>query len=298
MKRSMGVVIVLVVAVAWCTSPAADGQATSRPATQPYPSKALVEACQKAAAELQKKLDAKFTLVTDAPFIVAGNMPADEVRSHLRNSVVQPAALMWRSYFRAKPDQPISILLLRDANSYTAWSVKLFGEDAGKLSPYGYYHPAERMMVMNIATGGGTLIHELTHALIVYDFPDKPDWFNEGLASLHEQCRFTETEIVGLPNWRLPALQKAIAAGKLGSLSDLVTTEAFYGPDRGIHYAQARYFCQFLQTRGLLAKFYAYYRDHHEGADAGIKAIEHICGKKIAQVDQEMVAWVKTLKFQ
>ena len=37
---------------------------------------------------------------------------------------------------------------------------------------------------MNIGTGGGTLVHELTHSLIAFDFPHVPDWFNEGLASL------------------------------------------------------------------------------------------------------------------
>ncbi len=298
-----GCVLLLVVVVTLCAANAADQpqanppwQAASQPASQPYPSKALAEACESDAAALRKRLDGNFTVVVSAPFIVAGNMPAERVKAHLEHSIARPAELMWRNYFRVKPDKTITVLLLGTAASYEAWSAKLLNEDVKKLSPYGYYRPDARMMVMNIDTGGGTLVHELTHALIDYDFPQKPDWFNEGLASLHEQCTFIGEQIMGLPNWRLKGLQDAIKAGKLGSLEDLVTTESFYGPQQGIHYAQARYFCQYLQSQGLLAKFYAYLRDH-EGDKPSLKAVEQICGKKIADVDQEMVAWVKTLRF-
>ena len=85
---------------------------------------------------------------------------------------------------------------------------------------YGYYKPQQRTLVMNISTGGGTLVHELTHALIDFDFPLVPDWFNEGLASLHEACHILpdESRIEGLTNWRLPGLQQAVAERRLPSL--------------------------------------------------------------------------------
>ena len=67
-------------------------------------------------------------------------------------------------------------------------SGKLFDEEPS--TPYGYFVPRERRMVMNIRTGGGTLVHEMVHALMKPDFPDVPTWFDEGLASLLEQCRF------------------------------------------------------------------------------------------------------------
>ena len=41
---------------------------------------------------------------------------------------------------------------------------------------------------MNIDTGGGTLVHEIVHPFIAANFPECPAWFNEGLASLYEQC--------------------------------------------------------------------------------------------------------------
>jgi predicted DNA-binding transcriptional regulator YafY len=71
------------------------------------------------------------------------------------------------------------------------------------------------------------LAHELTHALIVYDFPDVPTWFNEGLGSLHEGCRIERTRIVGVPNWRLGPFQKAIREKKQVSFR--------YAADKGAH---------------------------------------------------------------
>ena len=40
---------------------------------------------------------------------------------------------------------------------------------------------------MNIATGGGTLVHEIVHPFMAANFEQCPSWFNEGLGSLYEQ---------------------------------------------------------------------------------------------------------------
>ena len=42
--------------------------------------------------------------------------------------------------------------------------------------------------IMNIATGGGTLVHEIVHPYVEANFPGCPAWFNEGLGSLYEAC--------------------------------------------------------------------------------------------------------------
>ncbi len=80
------------------------------------------------------------------------------------------------------------MLVFNGEESYNRYCNALFG-DSG-ISVYGYYKPQLRTLALNLATGGGTLTHELTHALVDFDFPEVPAWFNEGLASLHEQCRF------------------------------------------------------------------------------------------------------------
>lgn len=239
------------------------------------------------------RLDDTFTCVIEPPFVVFGNNDASQLRQHVASCITQPCKAMWAAYFEKKPDQVITVLLFKDDKTYRTWAAKLF--DDADVSHFGYYKPDKRTMVMNISTGGGTLIHELTHALIVYDFPDVPQWFNEGLGSLHEGCRVGEDDIIGAVNWRLPALKEAIAAGKLRPLKEMVTANDFYGKLRGVNYAQSRYFMMYLQSQGLLKKFYKYYRDHHDGANAEVSAIETVTGMKIDEVEKAYLAYVKTL---
>ncbi len=269
--------------------------ATSRSQPATYPSEQLIGASDASAKAMLARLDGSFGAVVRPPFVVIGNMPARRVEAMASGSVVRPAKAMWHSYFRKKPTHVITILLFRDAKTYKHWAKKLFNNAD---PPYfGYYRPRDRTMVMNIATGTGTLVHELTHALIVYDFPAVPLWFNEGLASLHEGCRVLPDRIVGVVNWRLPALQKAVRGKALRPLRELITRDDFYGRQRGLNYAQARYFVMYMQKRGLLRKFYKRFRDNHRGPDAAVKAVEHVFGAKLERIESDYLKWVMTLRW-
>jgi hypothetical protein len=261
-----------------------------------YPPAELVAGCGRKAAEIRGQYDAKLNVVVHPPFVVAGDMPVAQLDSYAKGSVVRPARAMWAAYFDKKPDQVITTFLYAGPDNYKLHARKDYPD--GGVPYYGYYSPAGRTMVMNINTGSGTLVHELTHALIVYDFPDLPTWFNEGLASLHEQCNVEEDDIKGLPNWRLPGLQAAIRDGKLRPLAELVTKRDFYGPAQGINYAQARYFVMYMQHKGLLREFYRHFRGHADGDAADVRAVEHVFGRKIAQIEPAFIAYVKTLKFE
>src|SRR5437667_7465188 len=89
-------------------------------------------------------------------------------------------------------------------------------------------------------------------------FPVVPPWFNEGLGSLYEQSAERDGHIVGLTNWRLAGLQKALARGDAPSFRALAAmdSDTFYGDDSGAHYATARYLLYYVQERGLLRDFY------------------------------------------
>ena len=274
--------------------------APTAPASRPakYPPDQLVGACKARADALKKRLDATFSIRVDPPFVSAGNMSAAQLAAYTRGSVLRPARAMWASYFDAKPDKVITVLLFAGDTPYRTWAKKLFNDT--DLPHFGYYSPSNRTLVMNINTGTGTLVHELTHALIVYDFPNLPTWFNEGLASLHEQCSVGATLITGHTNWRLPALQKALADKTLRPLRDLVTRRDFYGPRRGINYAQGRYFVMYMQKLDLLPRFYEHFRGAHQAGQAvdDVKAIEHVFGKKLPEIETAFVAWVKTLRYR
>ncbi|MBI5723528.1 MAG: hypothetical protein HZA50_06185 [Planctomycetes bacterium] len=278
--------------------PMAGETPASRPSSSPakYPSDELKEACKKAQKDLAEKLDDSFSYIVEPPFVAAGNMTKQQLQALVEADVLRPAEALYASYFKVRPDKVITVLLFADDKSYRSWAKKLF--DDTDVSHFGYYKPDRRTMVMNIGTGGGTLIHELTHALIVYDFPDLPTWFNEGLASLHEGCYVNKDEIVGALNWRLPALQKAIADGKLRSLEDLVTKRDFYGTQQGINYAQARYFVMYMQHKGVLKDFYKYFLANHGKEGDDVKAIEHVFDTGIGSVERAYIKWVKALQYR
>jgi hypothetical protein len=262
-------------------------------------SPALERECQVRADNLRDQLDPGATILVRPPFVLSGDLSAEAFERWYSQTVGPAARTMGRIYFRNPPTRPITILLFGEESSYNRSTKRLFGEEG--ISVYGYYKPQQRTLVMNIGTGGGTLVHELTHALIDFDFPQVPDWFNEGLASLHEACHISpdETGIEGLPNWRLPGLQRAVTEKRLPSLERMIGQRDFRGEQVGLNYAQARYFCLYLQHEHLLESFYREFRDAHSSDPTGAATIRKVFGQqKWADLDADFQRWVMTLKWQ
>ena len=206
---------------------------------------------------LQKKIPTKdFTVVVTPPFVVIGDEGADVVRRRSQDTVKWAVEKLKKAYFQRDPRQILDIWLFKDKQSYETNCKRLFGKTPD--TPFGYFSQQDGALVMNISTGGGTLVHEIVHPFVAANFPDCPAWFNEGLGSLYEQSGEVDGEIHGYTNWRLPRLQEAIRRGNLTSFESLChTTDAeFYEKDRGTNYAQARYLCYYLQEKDLLRTFY------------------------------------------
>jgi hypothetical protein len=259
----------------------------------------LEQPCRQSAEQWAERLGESCRVIVRSPFVVAGDMSETQLSDWHRQTIAPAARAMANSYFRACPTEPITILLFTGEASYNHYANHLFGES--DISIYGYYKPQQRTLVMNIGTGGGTLVHELTHALINFDFPQVPDWFNEGLASLHEQCRFRENShgpwIEGVENWRLPGLQSAIRKQKLRSLAALISDNDFRGLQEGTNYAEARYFCLFMQRQGVLENFYRAFRKNWKTDPRGAQTVlEMFPGKAWDDLDREFQAWVLTLQ--
>lgn len=251
------------------------------------------------AAATNKLLTDDLTIVVHSPFILAGNYSREKLTSYATDLIQPAAAALGRMYFANRPDTPIVVWLFSDAKSYALHAERIYGDK--NVSVYGYYKPDKRALVMNLATGGGTLIHELTHALAVYDFPGQPDWFNEGLASLYEQStwrgRGEEQQLVGMANWRLPKLQEAITAKQLPPLTTMMKDNDFRGTNVGRNYAQARYLCMYLQEQGKLGEFYRRYRDNRLNDPHGLASLEKTLGAAaMATLDADYQKWVMTLK--
>jgi hypothetical protein len=206
--------------------------------------------------KLRERAPDGFTIVVQKPFVVIGDESPQAVRRHAQGVVGWAVERLKGEYFAKDPDEILDVWLFKDDASYRKHAKSLFGDEPA--TPFGYYSPADRALVMNIATGGGTLVHEIVHPFVRANFPSCPAWFNEGLGSLYEACDEKDGRIRGLVNWRLRGLQRAIREKEVPSFKELMSTsdEAFYTKDRGTNYAQARYLCYYLQEKGLLKRFY------------------------------------------
>ena len=258
--------------------------------------------------KLKKKIPAKrgFRLVIQRPFVVIGDEPDRRLRGGLVNMVEYRArhTVKWavdmikKDYFTTEPSEIIDIWLFKDEASYRRHALELFGDKPK--TPYGYYSSAHRALVMNIKTGGGTLVHEIVHPFMAANFRACPAWFNEGLASLYEQCSEKNGHIHGGTNWRLAGLQKAIRRKAVPSFRTLsgTTADEFYSLDPGTNYSQARYLCYWLQEHGKLMAYYHAFRAACKTDPTGYNTLKKVLGAAdMAAFKRKWEAWVLKLRF-
>ena len=230
--------------------------------------------------------------------MVIGDESPSAVKRRSKHTVKWSVDLLKKDFFKKDPAKILDIWLFKDKASYRKYTRKIFNDRP--TTPYGYYSSSAKALIMNIGTGGGTLVHEIVHAFMPANFPKCPAWLNEGLGSLYEQCGAHRGKIWGRTNWRLAGLQKAIRAGKVPSFKTLTstTTHEFYSEDPGTNYAQARYLCYYLQQRGLLRKFYHAFRANQKTDPTGHDTLKNILGAKdMDEFKKKWQVYVLKLRF-
>jgi hypothetical protein len=222
----------------------------------------------------------QFSIVIQRPFVVVGDEPENMVRQRADDTIKWAVDRLKQDYFTRDPNDILEIWLFKDDASYRRNARLLFGDEPS--TPYGYYSSTNKALIMNIGTGGGTLVHEIVHPFIEANFPACPSWLNEGLGSLYEQCGEVNGHIHGYTNWRLPGLQQAIRENRVPSFKTLMemNSRAFYNDDRGTNYSQARYLCYYLQQQGLLVKFYQEFVTHQAEDPSGFRSLQKTLGER------------------
>lgn len=262
------------------------------------PSSATAAHVQQIEKRIAKKLDGQtFHIVVHEPFIIIGDESGKTVERRARSTVTWASDALKKEYF-AKDPPLMEVWLFKDKASYDKNVRTLFKDRPD--TPFGYYSPQHNALIMNIATGGGTLVHEMVHPYVEANFPNAPAWFNEGLGSLYEQCGERRGRIVGFTNWRLSGLQEAIRAGELPSFKELTSTSsyAFYEKDPGTNYGQSRYLLYYLQEKGLLQRYYKELVSHQEEDPTGYATLQRVLGREDMKAFQkEWEAWVLRLEF-
>lgn len=247
-------------------------------------------------AEARRELGAETPMImAGGVFLLAGAPGWRGTSLAMSHDLVEGAmTALYNNRLKKKPAFVIPVYLFGDSASYEAYCRQRW--DHKCLSGYGSYHPDERFSVMNAGLGLGTLTHEMVHPLIEADFPDAPTWIDEGIASLFEAPLLPRTgEIHGARNWRLPKLVKALRANRDAATLDRLfgmSNATFRNDDESLHYAMARYTCQWLDETGKLWPFYQRWRDSFASDPDGRKAFVSVVGRSPREVVDEWVRWV------
>jgi hypothetical protein len=253
--------------------------------------------CRAVAENLRTDGEDSWAIRVFPPFILAGDLPAERLETVYQETVALTTRALQIDYFDREPEVPITVLMLSTDESYRQ-ALQRFGQSRrGEYA--GLYQREERTILLNLSTGVGTLSHELTHALAHADFPQMPEWFDEGLASLHEEAEFSADglHLLGRDNWRLRFLHEAEDRERWKSLGRLLA-EPFAEPDvAALDYALARSLCLFLQERGLLPAFYRKCRGDIDGDTTGETALLRLFpGQSLVEIDREFRAWLHARK--
>jgi hypothetical protein len=236
--------------------------------------------------------------IVEAPFVVWGDAGELQVQRSAEHTVRWAVQHIEKQFFSKRPAGIFDIFLFKDAESYRRHAKAMWNDEPS--TPYGYASSVNRVLVMDISTGGGTLVHEMVHPYVDANFSNPPTWINEGLASLFEQSAERDDEMVGLTNWRLAGLNEAFKNKKVKRFADLVsgTDAQFRDEDEDVQYAQARYLMLYLQERGLLKTFVKKALEQQKKDPTGATALRETLGAaEWKLLDDSFKRWVTTLHF-
>lgn len=229
-----------------------------------------------------------------SPFVVVATSVVD--RDDAVRTIEWAGSRLRRQLFDLEPAEPITVWVFGTEDEYRRGSSAQVGVVPD--TPYGFYRPCSRALVVDAAYGWGTLIHEMVHAYMDADFPDAPPWLQEGLASLFENAvERDDGSIYGTTNWRRAALKTALSRKRAPSFDRLARAGRgdLHGDDGHLYYAAARYLCFWLQQRGLLERFY---REHRRRKGDGLAVLRDVAAMETAALRTEWEVFVMALRHE
>jgi len=107
---------------------------------------------------------AGFKYLVASPFVIAGNGGVVGLAGYRDGTILGAAKALRRTYLDSDLDEPVLIVLVESNQPYRRVAKEWFREEDPP--HFGFYRPGDRVMLMNVSTGTGTLVHELTLSLI------------------------------------------------------------------------------------------------------------------------------------
>jgi len=212
-------------------------------------------------------------------------------------------AALFAGPFQHRPDRVITLFLFssRDAYEHAVHGLAPGAPQDG----YGLYDPLTREAF--VCTQGASIdstAHELTHGLLLDDFPHAPHWLQEGVASLFELPDFSQPgQIHGKAHFRLQTLRDALKRRataplvRLDALFEMTPEEFDAGRDplAYLHYASAREAMRWLDSKNELWPFYGAFRDGVLADPTGEKAFDRVVGKSPSDATADWLHWITSV---
>lgn len=206
-----------------------------------------------------------------------------------------------RRFFARLPDRAVSVYLAGSHDRYATLCDRVVAAgcwtESGSL---GIYDRPSRSIVVNLGPGLPSLLHEIVHPLVQTDFVWAPLWLDEGIAALFEQPVFSPPgELHGATNWRRADLTRALASpsrrAEVRPSALFAMSNDDFDRDDELHYALARFVCQWLDERGQLWPFYRAWRDSFAEDPSGEKTFARVTGLTPGRADAVWLEWFRAL---
>jgi hypothetical protein len=205
---------------------------------------------------------------------------------------------------RLSSEDPWVVVVLPAGKDFIRWAAATYGAAAvNNFSGIGgsYLHDQKRLVAQDL---GATLRHEFFHVLHWRSMTrlgqDHPIWIQEGLCSLVEDYDCpdgTAASLRPVASWRTNVSRRLAIGGRLMPLQRLadVPRDRFTGSSPLANYGQARTVFLYLFEHGKLKDWYAHYTANFDADPSGIKSLEAVFEKPIAEIDREYRLWVRAL---
>lgn len=140
-----------------------------------------------------------------------------------------------------------------------------FAKQVHMMRPQGriaYFNDIDNSLMVWLASGYGTLNHEIVHAVLRDDYDEIPGWLDEGMAAFYEEVRRNRKP---LDNYRLDYVQTALndlsCFPKLSDIMKEPKSSFITGERVNLNAAIARYLVMYLADKRVLKKLYRSMRD-------------------------------------
>ncbi len=174
-------------------------------------------------------------------------VPGEEF-APVKSAVERYLSLVRQDFFLSSPKKPVVFYYLKDDSEF-----RRLGQNPMMMGAYEW--GKGRLYAYPGFMGMGTILHEMTHAMLEAGFRTFPPlWFNEGLASFFEtHGDLSGNSPFGVVNWRDAMYAQAVSAKSARKLDQLVKECAMMIDPAG--YGQGRTLMNYLWSLGLLEAF-------------------------------------------